>query len=150
MTDLDKTILIGKVLMPEATLEGVAAAYGISRARVGQIFESSTGRKYSEIKQALIDERFRCLKCGNPIPLSRVSGKERRKRNYCSDECAKFAAMIDMAELAQCQYSKCKNFYFVNRNWKFTKKKEFCCLDHYLAHFNEKNKGGKDADHSGT
>lgn len=141
ISEKEKAVLIGKLLMPVATLNSIAEEYGITRQRVGAIFSSSIGKQYSEVKQDLISEKFRCVVCGRPIPMSKVTGKGRKKRNHCSDECAKIAASIDLSQLAICKYDKCKCYFFVNRNWKFTKKKEFCSIDHYLAHINQ---GGRD------
>lgn len=141
ISEEEKPVLIGKLLMPVATLDAIAQEYGITRQRVCAIFKASIGRSYSDVKQDLISEKFKCIVCGSSIPMSKISGSK-KKKNYCSEDCRKVIASIDISQLSQCKYNKCKTYFFQRRNWKFIGKKEFCCLKHYLAYTNE---GGQNA-----
>jgi hypothetical protein len=131
--------IIGKLLMPEATLESIGDAYGITRQRVKAIFEQCIGANYSFVKQAFVNEKFRCVICGDPINVHSLASKKRSALMFCSPDCEKIGKNYDLDEECTCQYPSCGIGFFANRNWKFTKKKDYCCTDHYFAHKKELN-----------
>ena len=126
MTEDIRGEIVGKLLLPEATLDSIGTAYGITRQRVGAIFEQCIGATYSFVKQAFVNEKFRCVVCGDPIHLHSLVSKTKSKLMFCGPECEKIGKSYDLEEECQCQLPRCSNYFFANRNWKFTKKKQYC------------------------
>lgn len=131
--------LIGKLMMSEATLESIGKEYGITRQRVKAIFEQCISASYSFVKQAFVNEKFRCVICGHPINVHSLASKKKSALLFCSPDCEKIGKSYDLDKECTCQLPSCGIGFFANRNWKWTHVNQYCCTGHYFQHKKEKN-----------
>ncbi len=115
---LCKPKLIAEVLMPDATLQSVATAYGLSRERVRQIVFRQTGQDSITIKQKFMaaNIKFFCPICGTPRVLKGQTKINTRKHIYCSTACQKLTLKYDLNHKLECSF--CGRDYFPLKNHK--------------------------------
>ena len=76
--------IVFKLLLPAGRLDKIAKTYGISRARVQQIFKGIVGKNYKTLKNVL-SSYVKCIWCGRSLRMT--NGTFMSGTRYCDYNC---------------------------------------------------------------